>query len=170
MEKETVEGLRLGTVMIIVAATLAVGSIIFWYARMYSGHYFDAAAAQNQQVKTLELDAINTEGIMDVPLASVYTIISREWRAVSDVSVFDKAGTLVKTATVNGTVWMLSEPLTKADGSAVTKLIAPEQILYAASGGVYRSRLSGRAFLSVHKVSLRRPILYRLNYSNKEVM
>jgi len=149
MEKETVDGLHLGTVLIILSATLAVGTIIFWYARMYSNSYFESAATQTIQVKTLELESLRTSGVKDVPMASIYSILAREWRAVSDVSVFNTAGTLITTATVNGQVWNLSAPLTKADGSSLTQLVAPEQVLYATAGGLYSGKISGRAYVTV---------------------
>lgn len=155
MEKETVEGLRLGTVMILIAATLTVALLIFWYARQYSGKFFDSAAAQAEQAKSQELSALSLEGIMDVPLATMYTVIAREWRAVSEISVYprypqnNETLTPITTGVSKGTHWELSSPLVKADGTVVETLTAPEQILYAGVGGYLNSRVSGRAYVTV---------------------
>lgn len=149
MDREVGEGINLGTMLTFIAATLTLGVLIFWYARLYSNQYFERAAAQNQAVSTLELDSISTSGILDVPLASVYNIVSREWRAVHEVAVFDKNGVLITKGEAKGLYWELSNSLTKADGGTVTKLTAPEQVLYATAGMVYSDKISGRAFVSV---------------------
>ena len=150
MDKETVEGLRLGTVLSIIAATLVIGSLVFWYAHMYAGLYFDKASAQNQQLQSVGLKALSTSAISDIPVASIYTVVSREWRAISAISVLDTSGTSITTAKTLGSVWVLTPALTKPDGvTVITSLVSPEQVLYAVTGKIYSTKLSGRAYVTV---------------------
>lgn len=159
MERETAEGLRLGTSLIFISAVLAVGLLVFWYARTYSDTFFEGAAQQNVAIKSAELDGLEIAGETDMPLASLYTILAREWRAVSEIMMFDKDGRHIVTATAQGPTWLLSDEngedttLTNADGTiTLDKLGNPEQVLYAVQGQKYSNRLSGRGYVTVTKL------------------
>lgn len=176
MERETAEGLRLGTTLIFISAVLLVGLLVFWYARTYSNIFFDNAAQQNTAIKTAELDGLAVSGETDMPLASLYSILSREWRAVEEIRMFDKNGGHIVTATTNGTKWVLSDvdgnptTLTKvAAGSGTTtvqidRLSGPEQVLYAMEGSRFSNRLSGRCnvTVTVNESTLAYSLLVRL--------
>ena len=161
MERETAEGLRLGTTLIFISAVLVVGLLVFWYARTYSNVFFEDAAQQNIAMKTAELSGLEVAGETDMPLASLYSILSREWRAVSEIRVFDKDGGHIVTASAQGDKWALLDvdgnpiTLTKvagADGTGtlqINKLSGPEQVLYAMEGRRYSNRLSGRGYVTV---------------------
>jgi len=164
MERETVEGLRLGTTLIFISAVLVVGLLVFWYARTYSNLFFEDAAQQNIAMKTAELSGLEVAGETDMPLASLYSILSREWRAVSEIRVFDKDGGHIVTASAQGDKWALLDidgnpiTLTKVVGADVTgtlqinKLSGPEQVLYAMEGRRYSNRLSGRGYVTVTQI------------------
>lgn len=164
MERETVEGLRLGTTLIFISAVLVVGLLVFWYARTYSNLFFEDAAQQNIAMKTAELSGLEVAGETDMPLASLYSILSREWRAVSEIRVFDKDGGHIVTASAQGDKWALLDvdgnpiTLTKvagADGTGtlqINKLSGPEQVLYAMEGRRYSNRLSGRGYVTVTQI------------------
>lgn len=164
MERETVEGLRLGTTLIFISAVLVVGLLVFWYARTYSNLFFEDAAQQNIAMKTAELSGLEVAGETDMPLASLYSILSREWRAVSEIRVFDKDGGHIVTASAQGDKWALLDvdgnpiTLTKVAGADVTgtlqinKLSGPEQVLYAMEGRRYSNRLSGRGYVTVTQI------------------
>ena len=159
MERETAEGLRLGTMLLFVSAVLVVGLLVFWYARTYSDTFFEGAAQQNVAIKSAELDGLEIAGEKDMPLASLYSILSREWRAVSEIMMFDKDGSHIVTAHAQGPTWVLldenSDPttLTNADGTiTLDKLGNPEQVLYATKGQRYSNRLSGRGYVTITKL------------------
>jgi len=164
MERETVEGLRLGTTLIFISAVLVVGLLVFWYARTYSNVFFEDAAQQNIAMKTAELSGLEVAGETDMPLASLYSILSREWRAVSEIRVFDKDGGHIVTASAQGDKWALLDvdgnPITLtnvagADGTGtlqINKLSGPEQVLYAMEGRRYSNRLSGRGYVTVTQI------------------
>lgn len=148
LDREAVEGLRLGTVLMIVAATLTLGLLVFWFARLYAGEFYNDAASETVTMQTLGLDSLSVSGISDLPVASVYTIVAREWRAVYAVTVVNKAGAVITSGVTDGRVFNLTVPVTKA-GVSITKLTTPEQLLYITEGGVYSSRISGRAYVTV---------------------
>ena len=164
MERETAEGLRLGTTLIFISAVLTVGLLVFWYARTYSNLFFEDAAQQNIAMKTAELSGLEVAGETDMPLASLYSILSREWRAVSEIIVFDKDGGHIVTASAQGDKWALLDidgnpiTLTKvagADGTGtlqINKLSGPEQVLYAMEGRRYSNRLRGRGYVTVTQI------------------
>ena len=164
MERETVEGLRLGTSLILISAVLTVGLLVFWYARTYSNLFFEDAAQQNIAMKTVGLSGLEVAGETDMPLASLYSILSREWRAVSEIRVFDKDGGHIVTASAQGDKWALLDvdgnPITLtnvagADGTGtlqINKLSGPEQVLYAMEGRRYSNRLSGRGYVTVTQI------------------
>lgn len=165
MERETVEGLRLGTTLIFISAVLVVGLLVFWYARTYSNLFFEDAAQQNIAMKTAELSGLEVAGETDMPLASLYSILSREWRAVSEIRVHDKDDGHIVTASAQGDKWALLDDdgnpitLTKkvagADGTGtlqINKLSGPEQVLYAMEGRLYSNRLRGRGYVTVTQI------------------
>lgn len=164
MERETAEGLRLGTTLMFISAVLVVGLLVFWYARTYSNLFFEDAAQQNIAMKTVELSGLEVAGETDMPLASLYSILSREWRAVSEIRVFDKDGGHIVTASAQGDKWALLDvdgnpiTLTKVagvDGTGtlqINKLSGPEQVLYAMEGRRYSNRLSGRGYVTVTQI------------------
>lgn len=164
MERETAEGLRLGTTLIFISAVLVVGLLVFWYARTYSNLFFEDAAQQNIAMKTAELRGLEIAGETDMPLASLYSILSREWRAVSEIRVYDKDDGHIVTASAQGDKWALLDvdgnpiTLTKVAGADVTgtlqinKLSGPEQVLYAMEGRRYSNRLSGRGYVTVTQI------------------
>lgn len=164
MERETAEGLRLGTTLIFISAVLVVGLLVFWYARTYSNLFFEDAAQQNIAMKTVELSGLEVAGETDMPLASLYSILSREWRAVSEIIVFDKDGGHIVTASAQGDNWALLDldgnpiTLTKVVGADVTstlqinKLSGPEQVLYVMEGRIYSNRLRGRGYVTVTQI------------------
>ena len=169
MERETVEGLRLGTTLIFISAVLAVGLLVFWYARTYSNLFFEDAAQQNIAMKTAELRGLEIAGETDMPLAALYSILSREWRAVSEIRIEkvvdedededeDKERHIV-TAQAVGPTWVLLDEngdpttITNADGTiTLDKLGNPEQVLYVTEKGKYSNRLSGRGYVTVTQI------------------
>ena len=165
MERETAEGLRLGTTLIFISAVLVVGLLVFWYARTYSNLFFEDAAQQNIAMKTAELRGLEIAGETDMPLAALYSILSREWRAVSEIRIVkvddedeDKERHIV-TAQAVGPTWVLLDEngdpttITNADGTiTLDKLGNPEQVLYVTEEGKYSNRLSGRGYVTVTQI------------------
>lgn len=168
MERETVEGLRLGTTLIFISAVLVVGLLVFWYARTYSNIFFEDAAQQNIAMKTAELRGLEVAGETDMPLASLYSILSREWRAVSEIRIEkgvdededeDEDERHIVTAQAVGPTWVLLDKngdpttITNADGTiTLDKLGNPEQVLYVTEEGKYSNRLSGRGYVTVTQI------------------
>lgn len=163
MERETVEGLRLGTTLIFISAVLVVGLLVFWYARTYSNLFFEDAAQQNIAMKTAELRGLEVAGETDMPLASLYSILSREWRAVSEIRiekvVDEDEEPHIVTAQAVGPAWVLLDSngdpttITNADGTiTLDKLGNPEQVLYVTEKGEYSNRLSGRGYVTVTQI------------------
>lgn len=165
MERETAEGLRLGTTLIFISAVLTVGLLVFWYARTYSNLFFEDVAQQNIAMKTAELRGLEIAGETDMPLAALYSILSREWRAVSEIRIVkvvdedeDKERHIVTVQAV-GPTWVLLDEngdpttITNADGTiTLDKLGNPEQVLYVTEEGKYSNRLSGRGYVTVTQI------------------
>ena len=149
MDREVVKGLELGTTLLLVATMLSLGTLIFWYARASADNSYEGAVIQNMETQSAELRGLEMAGITDMPLASIYSILTKEWRATSEVAMYDTKDKLITVARREEN-WILSEPLTNSDGKVVlTEMTGPERVLYAVEGGYYSNTLSGRAYVTV---------------------
>ena len=87
MERETVEGLRLGTSLIFISAVLTVGLLVFWYARTYSNLFFEDAAQQNIAMKTVELSGLEVAGKLICRWLPVFHFIQRVEGSIRNNSI-----------------------------------------------------------------------------------
>lgn len=170
MGEEAVESLRFGVLLTFLSATLLVGILAFLIARSYSGKFFDSAAEQQSEMEVVGLLSLSQTSSKDMPVASLFTIVAREWRGISSISVLDKNGDLIVRG-IPGKWEVSSGELcnTRADGFSfvstadtimslktsagdmISYVSGPEQILYAKAPDVRSDMLEGRAYVTVLK-------------------
>lgn len=149
MDREIAESARMAVVLVVVSAILFIGVLAFMLARRHGGEYFDAVSEQHRRISVIGLATLNTSESQDMPTASLYTILAREWRSVASVTITDYAGNTITTGTPGSGQWELTPGLVNSSSASVTKASGPEHVLYAKAPNTRSDRIEGRVYVTV---------------------
>jgi hypothetical protein len=90
MEKELSESLNFGVMLAFTAITLLVAVLSYYIARSAGGEFFDGEAVRGHAISVVGLSGLSFTPGKEMPTASLYAMVAREWRNVLSVTVIER--------------------------------------------------------------------------------